>query len=209
MSKDSNKTIVYSALEVANICGVVNQTAINWIRNGYLKAFSTPGGQYRIYLEDLVDFMKDRNMKIPTELLEASQQKKSISASILIVDDDRGLNQVVTKFIEKEIPDLSIFQAFDGFEAGAIMAEKKPNIILLDLDLPGVNGEDLFKKINASEEFGKPVVCVMTALKDETVLDRLKDNGVENFFIKPLNLVEISDTVIPVLSILSNLKVKR
>lgn len=195
MSKDSNKTIVYSALEVANICGVVNQTAINWIRNGYLKAFSTPGGQYRIYLEDLVDFMKDRNMKIPTELLEASQQKKSISASILIVDDDRGLNQVVTKFIEKEIPDLSIFQAFDGFEAGAIMAEKKPNIILLDLDLPGVNGEDLFKKINASEEFGKPVVCVMTALKDETVLDRLKDNGVENFFIKPLNLVEISDTV--------------
>lgn len=195
MSKDSNKTIVYSALEVANICGVVNQTAINWIRNGYLKAFSTPGGQYRIYLEDLVDFMKDRNMKIPTELLEVSQQKKSISASILIVDDDRGLNQVVTKFIEKEIPDLSIFQAFDGFEAGAIMAEKKPNIILLDLDLPGVNGEDLFKKINASEEFGKPVVCVMTALKDETVLDRLKDNGVENFFIKPLNLVEISDTV--------------
>lgn len=195
MSKDSNKTIVYSALEVANICGVVNQTAINWIRNGYLKAFSTPGGQYRIYLEDLVDFMKDRNMKIPTELLEASQQKKSISASILIVDDDRGLNQVVTKFIEKEFPDLSIFQAFDGFEAGAIMAEKKPNIILLDLDLPGVNGEDLFKKINASEEFGKPVVCVMTALKDETVLDRLKDNGVENFFIKPLNLVEISDTV--------------
>lgn len=195
MSKDSNKTIVYSALEVANICGVVNQTAINWIRNGYLKAFSTPGGQYRIYLEDLVDFMKDRNMKIPTELLEASQQKKSISASILIVDDDRGLNQVVTKFIEKEIPDLSIFQAFDGFEAGAIMAEKKPNIILLDLDLPGVNGEDLFKKINASEEFGKPVVCVMTALKDETVLDRLKDNGVENFFIKPLNLVEISDTI--------------
>ena len=195
MSKDSNKTIVYSALEVANICGVVNQTAINWIRNGYLKALSTPGGQYRIYLEDLVDFMKDRNMKIPTELLEASQQKKSISASILIVDDDRGLNQVVTKFIEKEIPDLSIFQAFDGFEAGAIMAEKKPNIILLDLDLPGVNGEDLFKKINASEEFGKPVVCVMTALKDETVLDRLKDNGVENFFIKPLNLVEISDTV--------------
>ena len=139
--------------------------------------------------------MKDRNMKIPTELLEDSQQKKSISASILIVDDDRGLNQVVTKFIEKEIPDLSIFQAFDGFEAGAIMAEKKPNIILLDLDLPGVNGEDLFKKINASEEFGKPVVCVMTALKDETVLDRLKDNGVENFFIKPLNLVEISDTV--------------
>ena len=53
MSKDSSRTIVYSALEVANICGVVNQTAINWIRNGYLKAFSTPGGQYRVYLDEI------------------------------------------------------------------------------------------------------------------------------------------------------------
>ena len=77
MNKDSNKTIVYSALEVANICGVVNQTAINWIRNGYLQAFSTPGGQYRIYLEDLVAFMKSRNMKIPADLLEIYQQQKT------------------------------------------------------------------------------------------------------------------------------------
>ena len=65
MSKEFEKTIVYSALEVANICGVANQTAINWIRNGYLKAYSTPGGQYRVYADDLVGFMSDRNMRVP------------------------------------------------------------------------------------------------------------------------------------------------
>ena len=192
---NTNKTIVYSALEVANICGVVNQTAINWIRNGYLKAFSTPGGQYRIYLEDLVAFMKERNMKIPAEVLDAYQQNKSLSASILVVDDDKGLNQVVTKFLEKKFTDSSIYQAFDGFEAGAILADKKPNIVLLDLDLPGVKGEDLCVKINNSEEFGKPVVCVMTALKDAGIEDRLKGLGAIHFFAKPLNLVEIADSV--------------
>lgn len=195
MSKDSNKTVVYSALEVANICGVVNQTAINWIRNGYLKAFSTPGGQYRIYLDDLISFMEMRNMRIPSEILELYNQGRTNCKSILVVDDDKGLNQVVTKYLEKEIPDVSIFQAFDGFEAGAIMGEKKPNIVLLDLDLPGVNGEDLCKKINASEDFGKPIVCVMTALKDEGLLERLKEMGAIHFFIKPLNLVEICDSV--------------
>ncbi|MBQ1198160.1 MAG: response regulator [Treponemataceae bacterium] len=192
---NTNKTIVYSALEVANICGVVNQTAINWIRNGYLKAFSTPGGQYRIYLEDLVAFMKERNMKIPAEVLDAYQQNKSLSASILVVDDDKGLNQVVTKFLEKKFTDSSIYQAFDGFEAGAILADKKPNIVLLDLDLPGVKGEDLCVKINNSEEFGKPVVCVMTALKDAGIEERLKGLGAIHFFAKPLNLVEIADSV--------------
>ena len=96
MSKDINKTIVYSALEVANICGVVNQTAINWIRNGYLTAFSTPGGQYRVYLEDLIEFMNKRNMKIPAELLETQSTMKKQDVSILVVDDDKGLNQVVS-----------------------------------------------------------------------------------------------------------------
>ena len=195
MNKDSNKTIVYSALEVANICGVVNQTAINWIRNGYLKAFSTPGGQYRIYLEDLIDFMKKRNMRIPAEVLNAFQQNKPLSASILVIDDDRGLNQVVTKYLEKQFPDSSIYQAFDGFEAGTIIGEKKPNIILLDLNLPGVNGEDLYKKINASEEYGKPIVCVMTASREESIVEKFKEMGALHHFIKPLNLVEISDSV--------------
>ena len=202
MNKDTNKTIVYSALEVANICGVVNQTAINWIRNGYLTAFSTPGGQYRIYLEDLITFMKSRNMKIPAELTEVYQQQKNSPVSILVVDDDKGLNQVVTKYLEKELSDVKLFQAFDGFEAGAIIADKKPNIILLDLDLPGVKGEDLCVKINNSEEFGKPVVCVMTALKDSGIEERLKGLGAIHFFVKPLNLVEIADSIKQIISTL-------
>lgn len=202
MLKDINKTIVYSALEVANICGVVNQTAINWIRNGYLTAFSTPGGQYRVYLEDLIEFMNKRNMKIPAELLETQSTMKKQDVSILVVDDDKGLNQVVTKYLEKEISDIKLFQAFDGFEAGAIIADKKPNIILLDLDLPGVKGEDLCVKINNSEEFGKPIVCVMTALKDTGIEERLKGLGAIYFFVKPLNLVEIADSVKQIISTL-------
>ena len=41
MAKGGRRVRIFSALEVANICGVVNQTAINWIRNGHLKAFTT------------------------------------------------------------------------------------------------------------------------------------------------------------------------
>ena len=68
MPKSPQKIRIFSALEVANLCGVVNQTAINWIRNGYLKAFMTPGGQYRVYQEDLVSFLHQRNMRVPKEL---------------------------------------------------------------------------------------------------------------------------------------------
>ena len=65
MGKKEKKVRIFSALEVADICGVVNQTAINWIKNGFLKAFMTPGGQYRVYAEDLLAFLSSRGMRIP------------------------------------------------------------------------------------------------------------------------------------------------
>ena len=195
MSKNSNKTIVYSALEVANICGVVNQTAINWIRNGYLNAFSTPGGQYRVYLDDLVDFMNKRKMRIPSELLDAYDKDIISQKSILVVDDDKGLNSVIAKYLEKSDDKIVVYQAFDGFEAGAQLVDKKPCCVLLDLDLPGVDGFDLCRRIYTSEEFGKPIVCVITALQDDDIEQRVKKMGAVEFFRKPLNLVDITSKV--------------
>ncbi len=75
MTKRAKKQRLFSALEVANICGVVNQTAINWIKNGHLNAFTTPGNQYRVYPEDLVAFLEERGMKVPPEVREAAEEK--------------------------------------------------------------------------------------------------------------------------------------
>ncbi len=71
MTKRFKKKRMFSALEVANICGVVNQTAINWIKNGHINAFTTPGSQYRVYPEDFKAFLEERNMKVPAEIDEA------------------------------------------------------------------------------------------------------------------------------------------
>lgn len=188
MSKEKNRARVYSALEVANICGVVNQTAINWIRKGHLKAFKTPGGQYRVYSEDLLVFMKSRNMRIPQELEQGAH-------TLLIVDDDKGLNNVLAKYIEKKYDGFEIFQAFDGFEAGTLLAEKKPDIIFLDLNLPGIDGFSLCSKVKESDSFGKPVVFVMTSLSDDESEKRVRSMGIEEFFRKPLTLPEVADAV--------------
>ena len=139
MSKNSRKVRIFSALEVANLCGVVNQTAINWIRNGYLKAFTTPGGQYRIYAEDLTRFLESRGMRIPAELEEHFREDVDWSL-ILVVDDDMELNDLLRRFIEKKLPGYRTLQATDGFEAGRLVAEKRPGFVLLDVDLPGLDG---------------------------------------------------------------------
>ncbi len=195
MPKSSDKPTVFSALEVANICGVVNQTAINWIRNDYLKAFKTPGGQFRVYPDDLAAFMANRSMRIPQSLLDMCKSKNFASNSILIVDDDSGLNTVIAKYIEKKFDGMQIYQAFDGFDAGAQMAEKRPRVVILDLDLPGVDGFDLCRRINEGSSFGKPAIIIVTALEDNDVESRVKELGVKQFFKKPLNLADIAAAV--------------
>lgn len=195
MSHNESKPVMYSALEVAKLCGVVNQTAINWIRNNHLKAFNTPGGQFRVYPEDLVEFMKGRNIQIPPELRTACYGDAFVPRSILIVDDDRGLNSVVAKFFEKKIENISVFQAFDGFEAGSLMTEKQPGILLLDLDLPGIDGFDLCRKIHENGKFGNPAIIVITALENEEIESKVKELGVHSFMKKPLDLKNLVDTI--------------
>lgn len=195
MGQNDSKPVMYSALEVAKLCGVVNQTAINWIRSNHLKAFNTPGGQFRVYPEDLIEFMKARNIQIPSELRVACYGESYLPRTLLIVDDDRGLNTVVAKFLERKIDSIQVFQAFDGFEAGSIMTEKQPGIIILDLDLPGIDGFDLCKRIFESEKFGSPKIIVITALENEGIEEKVKALGVHNFMKKPLDLAQLVDSV--------------
>ena len=188
---------MYSALEVANICGVVNQTAINWIRNGYLKAFNTPGGQYRVYYEDLLLFIKERGMKIPPELQDSLDDAHW--NSIIVIDDDAVLNEAISSFLNKNLPNLTVYKSLDGFDAGAQLVKYKPGFVILDIDLPGVNGKEICKKIKTDPFFGQPYIIVITGLDDESLEKQMKDLGADSFFRKPIDfnaiLREINEVV--------------
>lgn len=195
MSKEiKNKRVqIFSALEVANMCGVVNQTAINWIRNGHLKAFNTPGGQYRVYKDDLITFIRNRGMRVPENLLD--DETSANWRSLIIIDDDVGLNNAIATYVKKSLPDINVIQSYDGFDAGAQLVEKKPGFVLLDLALPGVNGQEICNRIKTDPAFGKPFVMVITALTDESLEQELYDLGADKFFRKPLVLSELMDAI--------------
>lgn len=194
MPKNVKKIRIFSALEVANLCGVVNQTAINWIRNGYLKAFTTPGGQYRIYAEDLMGFLDKRGMRIPQELEDHFKDDVDWS-SLLIVDDDIELNDIVKRYFEKRLDGLHVSQAHDGFEAGRLISEKRPGFVILDIDLPGLNGHAVCRKIKEDPVLGKPFVISITGLDRPEEREAMIADGADAFFPKPLDFEALVKTV--------------
>jgi two-component system, OmpR family, response regulator len=194
MAKTDKKIRIFSALEVANICGVVNQTAINWIKNGYLKAFTTPGGQYRVYSEDLVEFLHSRGMRMPEELQRILDEQMEVD-SILIVDDDQDLNNMVAQYLTQRYPDYSIYQAYDGFEAGKLIAEHKPSVILLDIDLPGVDGHKLCRSIKEDKTLTSPIVISVSGLDDPAEREQMLKDGADEFLPKPVDLDLLPETI--------------
>jgi two-component system, OmpR family, response regulator len=194
MAKSIKKIRIFSALEVANLCGVVNQTAINWIRNGYLKAFTTPGGQYRIYAEDLMRFLDTRGMRIPAELEE--QFKDDVDwGAILVVDDDAELNDLLKRWFARKFADFAIHQAFDGFEAGHLLSDKRPGFVVLDIDLPGIDGHSLCRKIKEDPGFGKPFIIAMTGLDRPEEAQAMLSEGADAFFAKPLDFDAVAGAI--------------
>lgn len=194
MAKNGNNKIrIFSALEVANLCGVVNQTAINWIKNGYLKAFTTPGGQYRVYSDELIMFLKSQGMRIPKELekIEAGEA----NSTILIVEDDTEINDLIKQFFEIKLPEYEIFQAFDGFEAGRSVIEHKPSILILDITLPGVDGYTLCKNIKSDPNLNSPYIIAITGMSEEDAKQKILDSGADAFYKKPLNMQELVNKI--------------
>lgn len=173
MEKKRKRIKIYSALEVANICGVVNQTAINWIKNGSLKAFTTPGGQYRVYAEHLVDFLKERGMKVPAEVLESLNDGFVNEKKILIIDTDRVAIKELRDSLADSLTGYSFISAVTSFDAGRLLMAEKPEIIILTEAFPELTVENLYDTISSRRDYEKPAI-IFIADENSTVRESRK-----------------------------------
>jgi two-component system OmpR family response regulator len=188
----SQKQRVFSALEVAKICGVVNQTVINWIRAGHLKASVTPGGQFRIYPEDLKVFLDSKGMRVPEEL---QNLVLAGAQTILVVEDDKFFNDLMRAQLQRLFPDAKLWSAYDGFEAGSLLGVHKPRVVVLDLNLPGVDGMELCRRIKKGQGFDNPLVIGVTSSSDPEVETQLRALGADAFFRKPVETGAIAELI--------------
>ena len=183
MVKKRKRIKIYSALEVANICGVVNQTAINWIKNGSLKAFTTPGGQYRVYAEHLVDFLKERGMKVPAEVLESLNDGFVNETKILIIDTDRYSIKTLRDSLEGSFPGFSFISAVTSFDAGRLLMAEKPEIIILN--------ESFTELISSRRDYEKPAIIFIA---EENSIVRASKKA-DLFLYQPVDTAKLVDFI--------------
>lgn len=109
-----------------------------------------------------------------------------MSARILVVDDDVALAEMIGIVLRGE--GYTPIQAFDGAEALAKLAESAPDLILLDVMLPGLDGIEVCSKIR--ETSGVPII-MLTAKGDTTDVVRGLESGADDYVVKPFNPKEL------------------
>ena len=105
---------------------------------------------------------------------------------VLVVDDDINISQLIRLYLEKEGYD--VFTAYDGFQAIEVFKESTPNIIVLDIMLPGMDGWQVLREIRKTSNL--PII--MLSAKDET-FDKVLglELGADDYIVKPFDSKEL------------------
>ena len=170
---------VFTTGEAAKICKVSQQTIIRCFDSGQLKGFRVPGSRFRrIPRDQLFAFMKDNG--IPTDALESGKRK------ILVVDDDTDLVDVIVDVLERD-GRFETKTVNNGFDAGMMVKEYRPDLIVLDVMLPDINGKEVCLRVrsDSSLEMVK-IICISGMVEEDKIAD-LKDAGANDFLQKPFS----------------------
>jgi excisionase family DNA binding protein len=184
---------VFTTGEAAKICKVSQQTIIRCFDNGQLKGFRVPGSRFRrIPREMLYKFMKDNG--IPTDALESGKRK------VLLVDDDLELVELMSKVLEED-GRFEVRVATTGFDAGMMVKEYRPDMIVLDVMLPDINGKEVCHRVRADSTLEDVrILCISGMIEEDKVQD-LKLSGADDFLPKPFEIDDLIDRMCSMLEI--------
>ncbi len=168
----------FSTSEVARFCHVTADTIRKWAEAGRIRVFKTPGGHRRIRRDDLMRFLRENNIPIHEDL-------DNSGVRLLVVDDEKAVISVIRRFLERSSTPFQIEVAMDGFEAGRQVATFRPDVIFLDLRLPGIDGFEVCRRIKTNAESSSSHVLAMTGYYEGEVAQRVIELGADMLLQKP------------------------
>ena len=181
---------IFTTFETAKLCQVSPLSIINWVNAGRLPAFRTPGRHRRIRREDLVRFMRDTGMPLPEELREGSGKPK-----VLVVDDDANIREVLSEHLATRSTPYEVQTAANGFEVGRLVAAFRPDVVLLDLKMAGLDGFQVCRTIKADPDTSSTVVIAMTGYFSPETEARILECGAVRCFAKPVDPSTLSSFI--------------
>ncbi|MCR4315819.1 MAG: response regulator [Planctomycetes bacterium] len=184
----------FSTSEVAELVNMHRNTIIMSIKKGKLLAVKTPGGHARISREELMEFSRKRGILLDFD----GKQIARGPMKVLIVDDDVSILLVVEKGLKNK--GYNVRTATNGYEAGYLTSDFCPDVILLDIMLPDINGVQVCSKIRSDPRNKNIKIIAISAVANNALVQSILDAGADDFMPKPISnqeLVAKIESIVP------------
>lgn len=161
-------------LSIGTVQGLVEKKELN--------AWKTQGGHRRISLQSIKDYMTKHNIKDPVPKLRTEHLR------ILLVEDDPITREVLIKYCDNFNLPVDCTAMSSGMEALIDIASINPDMLITDLDMPGINGFELLKTLRQNPIFNRMIILAVSALTPD---DIEKNGGLPEgsiFISKPVKL---------------------
>jgi len=167
--------------EVASRCQVSVGTVKNWIEAGQLQAFRTPGRHFRIRASELQRFQAAFGFGVET----------GESPKILVADDQQEFVDLAIDAIRDLVPGARVEGACGGYEALLRIGSFQPDLLLLDLRMPGLDGFEVCRRIKQSPATKATRIVAMTGFDDVEAQQLAMTCGADAFLIKRQSLAAL------------------
>ncbi|MEE9224672.1 MAG: response regulator [Bacteroidota bacterium] len=176
--------------QVADVCRVSKKTVLNWIYGGALKAFTTYGGHYRVWPADLRTFVNETAMDIQFDFVDDRRSK------ILIIDDDHEYTAVLKIAITQELPNAEVLLTDDGYEGLLLIGELQPQLVILDLKMPKVDGFQVLELLKSRKQDNALKILVVSSYLDDEALRRLKNSVADGYLEKTGSVKDLLSVIL-------------
>lgn len=171
---------LYTTHDISRLLQVDPSTVSKWIDRGILVAFRTPGGHRRVRSGDLRSFLIAHEMPVPEELGGAI-------VKLLVVDDEKPVLDAIKRAFKPFSSQVELTTTTSGVEALLVVSELKPHGMLIDLNMPEVDGLEVIRRIRARKPLESVKLITMTARLTQDLVDQSTKAGATACFAKPVD----------------------
>jgi excisionase family DNA binding protein len=184
-------TILPDTLLTSHEVGVLLQlnasTVVKWVNDGILPAYRTAGGHRRIRSADLLNFLKEQGMFIPKQLRGAGPRK------VFMVDDDKAYLQSFARGMRNHKDKVDLTAIDNGIEALLRVGSERPDVLVLDINMPNLDGIEVLKRIKENETTKSIEVIVISGSVNDELEKKLLGLGARAVLKKPVAPAELAD----------------
>ncbi len=179
----------YTSHQVGNLLQVNPSSVVKWINDGLLQAFRTPGGHRRVAALELVRFAQHHGMPVPDELQGLTATK------VVVADDETRFLSAFQRAVKPFYQEIELHTAENGINALILVGQVNPDILVLDLRMPDLDGFQVLEKIHANKTTSAiSVIAVSGEMSDDNAAT-CRSLGAVECLQKPVRLPALVESI--------------